>query len=343
MQQHTGQHLLSAGFAELLGHETVSVHFGVEVATLDLAVDQLPSSAIVAVEERANALVAEGRAVTVRFEDAATATGLRKPPARTGTIRVVTIDGVDRSACGGTHVSTTGAIGPVLLRRVERVRRATRVEFVCGLRAVRRARADFTALSAVAARLSAGVDAVPALVAVQAEAARRGAADAERLAREVAAARAGALVAGLPPDAAGVRRLVVHAGDPVVDGLGAPADALRLVVQAAGALDGVVAVGVAPANPAAHPASGVAPAAAGAGGALVAGGSDTRGGSGTAVMVAAGVGAGIDAGARLRAALGPLGGRGGGTAGFAQGVVPAERLPPLLAALDVGPAPGGDA
>ena len=78
MQQHTGQHLLSAVLDELLGYQTISVHFGVDTATLDLNATSLTPEEIRRAEQRANNIVFENRPVTVAFEDAATATGLRK-------------------------------------------------------------------------------------------------------------------------------------------------------------------------------------------------------------------------------------------------------------------------
>ena len=133
----------------------MSVHFGAESSTLDLDTESLPQKTLLAVEQLANAAITEPRAVTVSFEDAATVTGLRKPPPREGELRVVTIDALDRSACGGTHVRSTAEIGSILLRGTERVRKTTRVEFICGLRAVRAARADHELISALA--LSLGV------------------------------------------------------------------------------------------------------------------------------------------------------------------------------------------
>ncbi len=158
MQQHTGQHLLSAVFEELLHLPTVSVHFGDAAPTLDLDGGGLTPEQARAVEERANALVADNRPVTVGFEDAAGAADLRKASAREGTLRIVTIRDLDRSACGGTHVSATGEIGPILLRKIERVRKTARVEFLCGRRAVGRARADYDALARLGTALSASVD-----------------------------------------------------------------------------------------------------------------------------------------------------------------------------------------
>ena len=143
MQQHSGQHLLSAVFEELFGLHTVSFHLGAESATIDLEGGPVEPRTVLEAERRANQLVSENRAMDVRFEDASAAQGLRKPSEREGMLRIVSIDGLDRSACGGTHVRTTGEIGPILLRRTEKIRQSVRVEFVCGGRAVRRARAGF--------------------------------------------------------------------------------------------------------------------------------------------------------------------------------------------------------
>jgi alanyl-tRNA synthetase len=145
MQQHTGQHLLSAVIEDILGLKTVSVHFGPESSTLDVADDRgnatvLEPSVIAQVENRANDVVSEARPVVVTFEDAALVTGLRKQSEREGQLRIVTIEGIDRSACGGTHVANSAAIGTVLLRRQERVKQGLRIEFVCGRRAITRAR-----------------------------------------------------------------------------------------------------------------------------------------------------------------------------------------------------------
>jgi len=153
MRQHTGQHLLSAVFADLFGLETVSVHFAAEVSTLDLAAPTVDAEELAEAERVANERVAANVAVTVGFEDAATAKGLRKASEREGTLRVVEIAGLDRSACGGTHVRSTAEIGAILLRRTEKVRQATRVEFFCGARAVRAARAAREEVAALSRRV----------------------------------------------------------------------------------------------------------------------------------------------------------------------------------------------
>ncbi len=145
MQQHTGQHLLSAVIAELFGWQTLSVHFGRESATLDLEAASPSHEQIVGAEMRANEVVVENRAVRVSFEDASAAGALRKPTDREGALRIVSIEGLDRSACGGTHVRATGEIGCILVRKVERVKQHARLEFLCGSRAVRGARSRYRA------------------------------------------------------------------------------------------------------------------------------------------------------------------------------------------------------
>lgn len=151
MQQHTGQHLLSAVFEELFGFKTVSVHMGTDNCTVDLDAASVSESQLAQAEMRCAEIIAQARPTQITFEDAAA--GLRKESARTGTLRVVSIDGVDRSACGGTHVRNSAEIGLVLTGKTERVRSSTRVEFACGGRALRRARADNQLLAAITSAL----------------------------------------------------------------------------------------------------------------------------------------------------------------------------------------------
>ncbi|HEU4615315.1 MAG TPA: alanyl-tRNA editing protein, partial [Kofleriaceae bacterium] len=201
MQQHTGQHLLSAVFEDLVGAKTVSVHFGADYSTLDLDAELITRDQLVRVEARANAIVTEARTVMVTFEDSATATGLRKPSDRPGLLRIVTIDGIDRSACGGTHVHSTAEIGTVLLRSVERIRKASRVEFVCGQRAVRRARRDYESLGRIAASLSSSLDEAAALVTAQSERVKELDGARRKLEKELAVYRMRERYAAASPDA----------------------------------------------------------------------------------------------------------------------------------------------
>lgn len=138
MQQHTGQHVLSAAFDTLLKARTESFHLGADYATIDLARELTPAE-IARAEDDANRIVWEDRPVHIRFVDAAEAAALplRKAPARVGTLRLIDVDSYDLSACGGTHVSRTGAIGIIAVTGWERFKGGMRIGFVCGGRALR--------------------------------------------------------------------------------------------------------------------------------------------------------------------------------------------------------------
>ena len=167
MQQHSGQHVLSAVFVDLYQMPTVSFHMGDEYCSIDLETPSLKSEQVVGAEKRANEILFENRPVRIRFISRAEAEkmGLRKlPPAERDELRLIEIADIDVSACGGTHVAATGQIGSILLRKTERVKQGTRVEFVCGDRAVRMARRDYTALSEAAALFSAQLWDVPAQI-----------------------------------------------------------------------------------------------------------------------------------------------------------------------------------
>jgi alanyl-tRNA synthetase len=138
MQQHTGQHVLSAAFDRLHKARTVSFHLGASLSTIDLE-PAVTAEQIASAVERANQIIWEDRPVTIRFADAADATAvpLRKESRRKGTLRLIEVDGFDISACGGTHVARTGAIGIVAVPIWERYKGGTRVSFACGIRALR--------------------------------------------------------------------------------------------------------------------------------------------------------------------------------------------------------------
>jgi alanyl-tRNA synthetase len=170
MQQHTGQHLLSAVFLRELNIATVSFHLGDSVSTIDLSGGPIAHHSLERIERLCNEIIAEDRAVSTRnvpraeAESMLAAGQLRKLPERAGDIRLIEINDIDRNACGGTHVSSTGQIGALLLRGTEKVSRGVRVQFVCGLRAVQAARADAAILSQLTTMLSAGAADVPAAV-----------------------------------------------------------------------------------------------------------------------------------------------------------------------------------
>ncbi|WP_158788523.1 alanyl-tRNA editing protein [Granulicella sp. L46] len=161
-QQHTGQHLLSAMFLRELGAATVSFHLGADSVTIDLAVEKVSEEELRRVEAAANHVIYEDRAMRPRWVEREEAEAmlsrgeLRKLPERAGRMRIVEMEGVEFNACGGTHVESTGAIGGLLVRRVEKVKQGQRVEFCCGLRAVRAAGRDYARLRELGALLSVG-------------------------------------------------------------------------------------------------------------------------------------------------------------------------------------------
>ncbi len=155
MQQHTGQHVLSASFDRVHGARTESFHLGTETSTIDFATT-LAVDAIAAAEQDANRIVWEDRPVRVRFVSEAEAASLRlrKEPARSGALRLVEVDGCDLSACGGTHVASTGAVGIIAVTGFERFKGGTRVEFVCGGRALARLRQQRDVIAGAVRHLS---------------------------------------------------------------------------------------------------------------------------------------------------------------------------------------------
>jgi alanyl-tRNA synthetase len=152
-QQHSGQHVLSAAFLRLHGVRTLSFHLGAGVSTIDLAREVAPAE-IEAAENEANRIVWEDRPVTIRFVSAeeAAALPLRKEPVRSGELRLIDIADFDLSACGGTHVNRTGEIGLIAVKGWERFKGGSRLEFVCGGRALTALR-DFRDATTASTRL----------------------------------------------------------------------------------------------------------------------------------------------------------------------------------------------
>jgi alanyl-tRNA synthetase len=288
MQQHSGQHLLSAVVLDMLGGATVSFHLGADVSTIDVALPALDARQAAAVEQRVNELVMENRPVAVSFEENSAELGLRKPSGREGLLRIVSIEGVDRSACGGTHVRGTAEIGPILLRKLDKAHGSVRIEFLCGFRAIRRARADYETLAKLGRLFSSAPDEIPALAASQLQALDASEKARRRLVAELARLQGGELFRVTEPNAAGVRTVVqTLCKGATLD------DEVRACAQGFTAAGKAVFLAVVEDPP--------------------------------ALLLAASADAGVHAGNAVKSAVTAFGGRGGGNAQLAQGSLPSRE------------------
>lgn len=289
MQQHTAQHVLSALAADRLKWETTSVHFGAEHSTIEFAARALSARQLADLQRGANEIVADARAITIGFEDAATAAaaGLRKPTGRTGEIRVVTIDGIDRSACGGTHLSRTSQIGAILLLGTEKIRDHVRVGFLAGDRVLSHVTAYDTLLTRLAHDAGCAVNQLEDVMPARQQEIKLLREQVGILEREVATSRLQALYRACDPDRNGLRRLHLRAAEE-------PASLLRSMAQEVVPLERATLVMIAADPP--------------------------------TVYFATSADSGVEAGAALKPALASVGGRGGGSARLAQGMAASTEL-----------------
>ncbi|MBZ5520676.1 MAG: alanyl-tRNA editing protein [Acidobacteriia bacterium] len=198
MQQHSGQHVLSAAFVHLFDVPTASFHMGAESCTIDLTAKSLDGKQIIQAERLANEIITEDRSVKISFVslDEAQRLGVRKlPPKQTGDLRLIDIADFDLTACGGTHVRSTGQIGSILVRKTENVKQGVRVEFVCGMRAVSTARQDYMTLTETAALLSTHIRELPQQVGKTIQEAKSAGKVQQKLLEEIAELRAAEMLA----------------------------------------------------------------------------------------------------------------------------------------------------
>ncbi|PYY19657.1 MAG: alanyl-tRNA editing protein [Acidobacteria bacterium] len=202
MQQHTGQHLLSAAFVQLLNAKTVSFHLGEEISTIDIDLPAVSRDDLMRVERLSNEIIAEDRPISIRYvtREEAAQIGVRKLPERTGQIRLIDIKDFDLNACGGTHARTSGQIGGLLIRRAEKVKQGARIEFVCGLRAVSAARRDFEILGEASALYPCAPSDLPANISKQREDARAVQKREARVLEELADLKAAQLIHETPSE-----------------------------------------------------------------------------------------------------------------------------------------------
>ena len=295
VQQHSGQHVLSAAFIRLFKAPTVSFHMGEESCTIDLDTKALAPEQIEAAERLANQVILENRPVVIRYVSQAEAQGmgLRKiPTVGKPELRLISIQDFDLTACGGTHVRSTGQIGCILLRKSEKVRQGLRVEFVCGQRAVAAARRDYTTLAEAAGLYSAHIRDVPEKIRKAQEDAKKARREHEQLLEELAKQHALRLVDEAP--ATNGRKILTAAF--------ADRDLayIRLLAQkCTRGADNVIALLASTSGP-------------------------------TALVFAQSPGQPFDMGGLMKEVLAKLGGRGGGTKDLAQGGTECKEIGPVL-------------
>ncbi len=201
MQQHTGQHILSAAFHRLLEAPTVSFHLGEETCTIDIERSNLTPEEVALAEAAANGVIYGDRPIQVQQydEDALDSVPLRRAPKVHGRIRVVSVEDWDASACGGTHVRSTGEIGQIHIRRWQKHRGVTRVEFLCGWRALRAMRDMNATLQQASSLLSVATDELPDSVARLIDAERDARRERDSLSKDLLTYRAVELAADANP------------------------------------------------------------------------------------------------------------------------------------------------
>ncbi|NMC66385.1 MAG: hypothetical protein GYA53_09655 [Acidobacteria bacterium] len=138
MQQHTGQHILSEAFYQLVKGETLSFHLGQEESSVEIGLESIKDETLFQVEQLANEMVFSDLEIKTYFlpEEKISEIPLRKPPKKTGLIRIVEVNGFDYSACGGTHCKRSGQVGLIKIIRQEKIRGHIRFSFICGFRAL---------------------------------------------------------------------------------------------------------------------------------------------------------------------------------------------------------------
>lgn len=138
VQQHTGQHMLSAALEHVLDAPTLSSTLGEERCVIEVGLDSVDWRLIQRVEEAVHKVLWENRELRLHWTDdqGIGRFPLRRPPKVIGRIRVVEVPDWDFSACGGTHAHRTGEVGVVKVIGWEKVRGNVRLAFHCGGRAV---------------------------------------------------------------------------------------------------------------------------------------------------------------------------------------------------------------
>jgi alanyl-tRNA synthetase len=265
---------------------------GEDVSSIEIGVKELADKQVDEAEARVNDLARGAPAVHISFQDAEQVAGLRKQSERQGLLRIIEIEGIDKSACGGTHVRSLEETLPLQIRRLDKVRGNVRLEFVCGGRATKRAKQDYCILQELARQSATPMDRLPEVFATIKQRLSEAEKDLERMARDLAQRQGRELYAQTQARGDGIRRVLWN-----VEQIDETVRAKALAFTG-GAQSIVLAVGKQPAG----------------------------------VLIACSSDAGINAGAILKQTLAEFGGKGGGAATLAQGNLPDPNCALALAA-----------
>lgn len=304
MQQHAADHMLAGALYELTGAVTIGLHLGAEVSSIDIDMPDgethLSPEQIEQLETLVNRRVQADDPIRCWFPEAdeLPSLPLRKRPTVTEHVRVVAMGDYEMVACGGTHPSTTGQIGPVKIVSAAPARGKLRLSFLAGMRTWRTLRANYECAHAAAGLLSTGVEELPRRLEAALARLREAEFELNRLRRERLMERVPELLAGAQALPGGIRLICAE-----VDG---GMDALKELAARLIAEPGLIA--------------------------LLA----SKQGERRELLFARSAGLDTHMGALLKAALAPLGGKGGGRADFAQGSGPVQALEVARAQLCAG-------
>ncbi|MEK3767946.1 DHHA1 domain-containing protein [Paenibacillus sp. FSL R5-0887] len=160
MQQHSGQHLLSAVCLEKHNFMTLSFHLGEDYCTIDIEVPELSADQLYSIEREVNRQIYLNHNILSYFVTGEEAAQLKlvKQPKVTENIRIVEIKDVEYNACGGTHVSSTGEIGMIKLLKAEKIKANMRIYFKCGYRALEEFNTSQQILGTLSSKFNTGKD-----------------------------------------------------------------------------------------------------------------------------------------------------------------------------------------
>ena len=166
LQQHTGQHILSAAFVKLFDAPTRSFRVLAHDCEIDVELNDPSDEKIEQAVDLANQTIWRNLSVAIREVTAeeAAALPLRKDPAREGELRIIEISEFDLTPCGGTHANATGEVGIIVVSSWERAKGLTRIQFMAGLRVLHDYRKANRTATETSSLFSAGRDDSPALV-----------------------------------------------------------------------------------------------------------------------------------------------------------------------------------